>query len=377
MVYEKFQNIDISALGFGCMRFPTIDEDNAKIDEEKSAALVDHAMKNGINYYDTAWGYHSGNSETVIGKLLSKYPRESYYLASKFPGYDLSTFEKKEEIFETQLKKCQVEYFDFYLFHNVCEKNIEQFLDPKYDVFGFLTRMKKEGKIKHLGFSAHGSIDTVTRFLDAYGDSMEFCQIQLNWLDYEFQNAKKKIEMLKERNIPIWVMEPVRGGRLVTLPDKHIERLKALDKDRSLPEWAFRFLQSIDGVVVTLSGMSNIEQLSENIATYSEKKPLTKEEFDTLIDIAKEMTSKDSVPCTSCKYCLPHCPQGLNIPWLLELYNEHNYSNGGFIANMALSAMTEDKKPSACVGCRSCEEVCPQRIKISEALAVFAEKLKK
>jgi len=377
MIYNKFKDIELSALGFGCMRFPVLDDDNAKIDEVKSAELIDYAKKNGINYYDTAWGYHSGNSETVTGKLLSKYPRDSYYLASKFPGYDLSTFENKEEIFAKQLEKCNTRYFDFYLFHNVCEKNIDYFLDPKYDLFGFLTKMKKEGKIKHLGFSAHGSIETVTRFLDAYGDHMEFAQIQLNWLDYEFQNAKKKIEMLKERNIPIWVMEPVRGGRLVTLPDKHIERLKRLDKDRSLPEWAFRFLQSIDEVVVTLSGMSNIEQLSENITTYSEKKPLTKQEFDTLIDIAKEMTSKDSVPCTACKYCVTYCPQQLNIPWLLELYNEYNYSDGGFIANMALSALPEDKKPSACVGCRSCEAVCPQRIKISEALANFAEKIKK
>ena len=377
MIYEKFQNIDISALGYGCMRFPTIEGHDSKIDEEASAALIDYAIKNGVNYFDTAWGYHSGNSEIVTGKLLSKYPRESFYLASKFPGYDLSTFEKKEEIFEKQLEKCQVEYFDFYLFHNVCEKNIEQFLDPKYDIYGYLTKKKSEGKIKHLGFSTHGSLDTMKRFLDAYGESMEFCQIQLNWLDYEFQNAKAKTELLKEYNIPIWVMEPVRGGRLITLPEKHIERLKALNKDRSLPEWAFRFLQSIDGVVVSLSGMSNMQQLTENVATYKEKQPLTKEEFDTLIDIAKEMTSKDSVPCTACKYCVSYCPKQLNIPWLLELYNEHNYSNGGFIAPMALSSLDNDKKPSACVGCRSCEAVCPQRIKISEALAKFAEKTKK
>lgn len=376
MIYNKFKDIELSALGFGCMRFPTLEDDNAKIDEEKSAELIDFAMKNGINYYDTAWGYHSGNSEIVIGKLLAKYPRESYYLASKFPGYDLSTFEKKEEIFAKQLEKCNTRYFDFYLFHNVCEKNIDRFLDPKYDVFGFLMKMKKEGKIKHLGFSAHGSIETVTRFLDAYGDYMEFGQIQLNWLDYKFQNAKKKIEMLNERNIPVWVMEPVRGGRLVTLPDKYVEELGSIAPDRSLPEWAFRFLQSIKEVTITLSGMSNMQQLSENIATYGECKPLSELEFNTLLRIADEMTSKDSVPCTACKYCVSYCPQGLNIPWLLELYNEYNYSDGGFIANMALSALDESKKPSACVGCRSCEEVCPQRIKISEALANFAEKTK-
>ncbi len=376
MIYNKFKDIELSALGFGCMRFPTLEDDNAKIDEEKSAELIDFAMKNGINYYDTAWGYHSGNSEIVTGKLLAKYPRESYYLASKFPGYDLSTFEKKEEIFAKQLEKCNVRYFDFYLFHNVCEKNIDRFLDPKYDVFGFLMKMKNEGKIKHLGFSAHGSIETVTRFLDAYGDHMEFAQIQLNWLDYKFQNAKRKIELLTERNIPIWVMEPVRGGRLVTLPDKYVEELGAIAPERSLPEWAFRFLQSIKEVTITLSGMSNMQQLSENIATYEERKPLSEIEFNTLLRIADEMTSKDSVPCTACKYCVSYCPQELNIPWLLELYNEYNYSDGGFIANMALSALDESKKPSACVGCRSCEEVCPQRIKISEALANFAEKTK-
>ena len=237
-------------------------------------------------------------------------------------------------------------------------------------------KQKSEGRIKHLGFSTHGSLETMQRFLDAYGDSMEFCQIQLNWLDYNFQNAKTKIEMLKSRNIPIWVMEPVRGGRLVTLPDKHRQRLAELAPNRSLPEWAFRFLQSIDGITVTLSGMSNLEQLTENIKTYEQKTPLSKEEFELLLQIADEMTSKNSVPCTACRYCTPHCPMGLNIPWLLELYNEYCYSDGGFVATMALSALAEDKKPAACIGCRSCEAVCPQRIKISETLSDFSVKIK-
>ena len=192
MVYKNYQDLELSALGMGTMRLPVIDGDDAKIDEKAAAEMVAYAMEKGINYYDTAWRYHNGNSEIVMGKILSQYPREQYYLATKFPGYDLSNMDKVEEIFEKQLEKCQVTYFDFYLFHNVCEMNIDAYLDKKYGIFEYLMKQKENGRIRHLGFSAHGSYEVMKRFLEAYGEHMEFCQIQLNYLDWSCQDAKAK-----------------------------------------------------------------------------------------------------------------------------------------------------------------------------------------
>ena len=375
MVYKDFQDLRLSALGMGAMRLPVIDGDDAKIDEAAAGEMVAYAMEHGINYYDTAWGYHNGNSELVMGRALSKYPRDKFYLATKFPGYDLSNMPKVKEIFEKQLEKCQVEYFDFYLFHNVCEMNIDAYLDEKYGIFDYLMEQKKNGRIKHLGFSAHGSYDVMKRFLDAYGDHMEFCQIQLNYVDWSFQNAKAKVELLKEHNIPVWVMEPLRGGKLASLPEKETSILKSMRPDEEVPAWAFRFLQSIPEVTMVLSGMSNAEQMKANIATFETDKPLNDEEMKSLLALADGMLN-GTLPCTACHYCVSHCPKGLDIPRLLELYNEHKFTGGGFIAPMALAAVPEDKQPSACIGCRSCEKVCPQQIKISEAMADFAAKLK-
>lgn len=375
MIFRNFQDLKLSALGFGAMRLPTVNGNDSVIDEKAAAEMVEYAMKNGVNYYDTAWGYHDGNSEIVMGKALKNYPREKFYLASKFPGYDLSNMTKVKEIFEKQLEKCQVEYFDFYLFHNVCEMNINEYLDPQYGIFDYLTEQKKNGRIKHLGFSAHGSYDVMKRFLDAYGEHMEFCQIQLNWLDWTFQGAKEKVELLKEHNIPVWVMEPVRGGKLAKLEDADEAKLTALRPDEKIPAWAFRFIQSVPEVVVTLSGMSNLDQVKDNIKTFEEDKPLNEKEMSELLAIADRMAKEASLPCTACRYCTTHCPQGLDIPELIKLYNEHCLTGGGFIAPMALMAVPDDKKPSACVGCRSCEAVCPQQIKISEAMSDFTAKL--
>lgn len=375
MIYREFQGEKLSALGMGAMRLPVVDGDDARIDEAAAAAMVDYAMAHGVNYYDTAWGYHNGNSELVMGRALARYPRESYFLADKFPGYDLSNMDKVESIFEKQLEKCGVEYFDFYLFHNVCEMNIDAYLDPKYGIFDYLTAQKKAGRIRHLGFSAHGSYAVMKRFLEAYGSEMEFCQIQLNYLDWKFQGAKEKVELLQEYNIPVWVMEPLRGGKLASLAPADEEKLQALRPQEGIPAWAFRFLQSIPAVTVTLSGMSNMKQMQENIRTYETGQPLDENEMQTLLGIADAMVGKIALPCTACHYCVSHCPQGLDIPNLLALYNEHCFTDGGFIAPMALSAVPEDKRPNSCIGCRSCEAVCPQQIRISEAMADFARKL--
>ena len=374
MIYRNFQELQLSALGLGAMRLPLIDGNDADIDYEAAADMVACAMEQGVNYYDTAWGYHNGNSELVMGKALGRYPREKFYIADKFPGYDLANMPKVQEIFEKQLEKCGVDYFDFYLFHNVCELNIDAYLDEKYGIFAYLMEQKRNGRIRHLGFSAHGSCKVMKRFLEAYGDSMEFGQIQLNYLDWTFQEAKAKVELLKEYHIPVWVMEPLRGGMLAKQAEKDTEKLRKLRPDEGIPAWAFRFLQTIPEVTMILSGMSDLEQLKENIHTFETEKPLTKEEWDEMLSIADGMLS-GKLPCTACRYCVSHCPKGLDIPDLLNLYNEHSFTGGGFIAPMALMAVPQEKQPSACIGCRSCEKVCPQQIKISEAMSDFTAKI--
>lgn len=378
MIYKDFQGLKLSALGMGMMRLPVKGTGEVPVDEARTAEMIDYAIEKGVNYFDTAWGYHEGQSELMVGKLLTKYPRESYYLADKFPGYDLANMDKVEEIFEKQLEKCETAYFDFYMFHNVCEMNIEQYLDEKYGILTYLLKQKEAGRIRHLGFSTHGSYDTMKRFLEACGDKMEFCQIQLNYMDWKFQDAKAKVELLNEYDIPIWVMEPLRGGALAGLSADEKKELAKLRPEESDPAWAFRFLQSIPNTAVVLSGMSNSEQMKENIAIFEDEKPLNEQEMEALLRVADAKISKIGLPCTACSYCVSHCPQNLDIPGLLKLYNEHRSTENtlSFIAPMALSVMPEEKRPSACIGCGSCEAVCPQQLKISEAMADFAERVK-
>ncbi|MDB2037572.1 aldo/keto reductase [[Clostridium] symbiosum] len=373
MVYKEFQDKKLSSLGFGAMRLPVSDSiPGTPIDEEKTEEMVDFALRHGVNYFDTAYGYHDGTSEVVMGKVLGKYPRDSYYLATKFPGYDLSNMDKVDTIFEEQLGKCGMEYFDFYLLHNIYEKNIDPYLDPKYGIMDYLLKQKENGRIRHLGFSAHGRYDTMKRFLEAYGDKMEFCQIQLNYLDWKLQDAKAKVELLNEYHIPIWVMEPLRGGKLAELSAENETKLHALRPEEAVPAWAFRFLQSIPGVTMVLSGMSNRDQLEKNIATFAEDRPLNEEEMTAILEAADSML--DVLPCTACRYCVSHCPKGLDIPTLLSLYNETRFVNG-LITHMAVDALDEEKRPDACAGCHSCEAVCPQQLEIAGAMKDFVRKL--
>ena len=355
MIYRDFQGKKLSELGFGAMRLPVVDGDDSQIDKKQTFQMVDEAMAAGINYYDTAWGYHGGNSELVMGEALLKYPRETFYLADKFPGYDLSNMPRVKEIFEKQLEKTEAGYFDFYLFHNVCEMNINQYLDPKYGILDYLLEQKKNGRIRHL------------------------CQIQLNYLDWEFQHGKEKVTLLNEWKIPVWVMEPLRGGKLAKLNGSMEQELKALRPDEEIPAWAFRFLQSVPGVTMILSGMSDLQQLRSNLCTFETDNPLNDEEMAGLMRVSAKMQSRKSIPCTACHYCVSHCPQGLDIPRLIALYNEHllTVEDGGmaFIAPMALMAIPEEKRPVSCLHCQSCEQVCPQQIQISDFMSDFVSKI--
>ena len=375
MIYREFKGKRLSMLGMGMMRLPVIDGKASDIDEIEAAEMVDIAIKNGVNYFDTAWMYHHGNSEEVTGRILAKYPRDTFFLASKFPGFSLSQIEKKEEVFETQIKRCGVGYFDFYLFHNVSEENIDWYTDERYGIMDYLLDQKRLGRIKHIGFSAHGKYDTLVRFLDAYGEHLEFCQLQVNYLDWTFQSAKEKVELMRSRGIPVWVMEPVRGGSLASLGEKDAGALKALRPDESIAAWSFRFLQSIDGIDVILSGMSNREQLYDNLKTFADEKPLDENEMSAILKVAENMITR--VPCTECRYCTEYCPKEIDIPRLLKIYNRYGNTLTNKINPERVSDIDEDKRPESCIGCRVCESVCPQNIKISEVLAELNEKLKK
>ncbi|MBQ8165451.1 MAG: aldo/keto reductase [Lachnospiraceae bacterium] len=372
MIYSDFQDKKLSLLGFGAMRLPT--REDGSVDEELVRDMTKYAMDNGVSYFDTAFPYHGGHSEVVMGKVLGEYPRDSYYLATKYPGHQISSSYNPAEIFEEQLKKCGVAYFDFYLLHNVYENSMDVYLDPKWGIIDYFKEQKRLGRIKHLGFSTHAKLEWLEQFLDACGEDMEFCQIQLNYLDWTLQDAKGKYELLTERGIPVFVMEPVRGGKLASLDADNGAKLKRLRPDESIPAWGFRFLQGLPNVKMVLSGMSNMEQMVDNVKTFTEEKPLSVHETDLILEIAEGM--KNSIPCTACKYCTSGCPMGLDIPGLIATYNEIRFAP---VVNsvMHLQAMSADKQPSACIACGKCSQICPQGIDIPQVMKDFAEALDK
>lgn len=368
MIYKDFQGIKLSQLGFGCMRLPLLE--GGEIDQNTVDEMVDYAIGHGVNYFDTAFPYHGGHSETAIGKALSRYPRESWYLADKYPGHQIASTYDPAAVFEQQLKKCGVEYFDFYLLHNVCENSIDVYTDPKWGIIDYFKEQKRLGRIKHLGFSSHARPACLEAFLKEYHEDMEFCQIQLNYLDWTLQEGQKKVEILTRYNIPVWVMEPVRGGRLCHLTEEQEQKLRALRPEEGAPAWAFRFLQDIPQVTMILSGMSALPQMVDNVKTFETAKPLTEEERACLCDIATTM--KGDLPCTGCRYCTEVCPTGLDIPNLLREYSDASVSTS-FTVAMYLDTLPEDKKPTACIGCGQCKRICPQGIDIPELMGKFAE----
>ena len=372
MIYRDFQGLRLSLLGFGTMRLPTTAAGD--VDTAETEALLDYAMTHGVNYYDTAWPYMQNQSETVVGRCLKKYPRESFYLATKFPGHMLTGDPDPAGIFEQQLEKCQVEYFDFYLLHNVYENDIGVYTDPKWGIIDYFVEQKRLGRIRHLGFSSHADNPCLTAFLERCGKDMEFCQLQLNYLDWSLQRGKEKYDLLAKYNIPVWVMEPVRGGKLAALDADSEQRLRAIRPGASAASFALRWLEGHGNIRMILSGMSTMEQVKDNIATFEKDDPVTPEEEAILLAAAEKM--KDSVPCTACRYCCDGCPQGLDIPDLLHKYNQLRAGSGSTI-KMQLDAVPEDKWPHACLGCGVCAAVCPQKIAIPDELAAFAAQLDK
>ena len=374
MIYSRFKDTSISMLAMGGMRFPT--HPDGSINMEETQKLFDLCIERGVNYFDTAWFYHGGMSEEAVGKILRRYPRDSYCLATKMPWYDFEGEAGMRALFEKQFERTGVEYFDFYLIHNVSDMTYPVYTDDKLRIPEFLHEQHKKGRFRHFGFSTHAANPTLKKFLDTYGEMFEFCQMQLNWLDWTLQDAKGKVALLKEYGLPIWVMEPLRGGRLTSLSPEDEAILKAFRPDESIGAWGFRFLQSIPEVAVVLSGMQSSAIIEDNARTFAERKPLSDEEQSALLAIADRMLAKKTLTCTDCKYCMSECPQSLAIPKLLSIYNNTLLTGTKPDRARIAKKLGEEGLPTACISCRACEAKCPQGIKISEILADFAEAIR-
>lgn len=370
MKYREACGEKVSALGFGTMRLPLLED--GSIDQEQMQRMTDYAMENGVNYYDTAYPYHNGLSELSIGKALAKYPRDSFLLADKFPGHQHMKKYDCKGIFEEQLEKCGVDYFDFYLYHNVCENSFNTYTNEEYGIKDYFIEQKRLGRIRHLGLSTHARAENLEEMLDYFGDCIEFVQIQLNYIDWDLQDAERKVEILRERNLPVIVMEPLRGGKLADLGQENNGLLKGMRPDESVASWAFRWLQTLPEVSIVLSGISNFEQMKDNVATFSGGDDLSDEEKNILAGIADSM--KVGVPCTACRYCTEGCPMGLDIPMLIAGYNDMKFQTAMAVP-MQMDALPAEKRPESCIGCGACAAVCPQQIDIPAVMSEFSEML--
>lgn len=368
MIYRDFKDKKLSMLGFGTMRLPTLAD--GSVDKEQVRKMTALAMERGVNYFDTAVPYHNGMSEKVMGEILSAYPRESYFLASKFPGHQVMDSYDCEQMFADQLARCGVDYFDFYLLHNVSEVSIDTYTDLRWSIPEYFIKQRNQGRVRHLGFSSHGSVAFLREFLDKYGEHMEFCLIQLNYLDWTLQEAKEKYDLLTEHGIAVMVMEPLRGGALASLSAENMNKLHSVAPNETAPSAAFRFLQGLDNVKVVLSGMSDYQQMWDNLNTFEQLNPASESEKKVLLEIAEGM--KDSVPCTACRYCVDGCPMKLNIPQFLSLYNELRVAKSVNVS-MKVEFLADNQKPSACISCGACTHICPQKIDIPSCLADFTE----
>ena len=352
-----------SKLGFGCMRLPVRNGRAAEIDYKTAEEMIDEAYIHGVNYFDTAYTYHEQKSEIFLGNVLKKYPRESYYLADKMPGWLVKKREDAAEIFNTQQKRCQTDYFDFYLCHALSHDKLDVY--EKEGVYEFLYQKKNQGVIRNLGFSFHDTPEVLEMILDKY--EWDFVQIQLNYLDWDRQEAKRLYEILKKRNIPCTVMEPVRGGALAQLCPEAVEILEKECPGRSPASWALRFAAGLPGVMTVLSGMSDEAQVKENINTLvTDFKPLSRSEQGVLMRARDIYLQVMTIPCTDCKYC-SGCPEWIDIPKIFSMYNDYKISKHAETFKKDYQALGL-ANADACIRCGRCMRLCPQGIKIPERL---------
>ena len=363
----EFRSIDklgitTSLLGFGCMRFPLMED--GKIDEGRSLQMIDTAYRSGVNYFDTAYVYHEGKSEIFTGKALDRYDRSSYYLATKLPIWDVECVADAERIFYEQLRKLNKDYIDFYLLHSFNSGNFEKMV--QLGIIDYLDQLKKEGKIHYLGFSFHDEYEAFEKIL-RYRD-WDFCQIQLNYMDTDTQAGMKGYQLTEELNVPLIIMEPVKGGSIAKLPPEAISYFDALAPGKSPASWALRWVGSLPNVKVILSGMSDEVQVADNLATFSPFIPMKEEEQQAVMKVADVYRSIIKNGCTGCSYCMP-CPAGVDIPRTFSLWNDYaRYHNTGDICWQWTCNFDEDRKAKNCIECGQCEDACPQRLSIREDL---------
>ena len=326
------------------------------------------AMKAGINYFDTAYTYQDGDSERLVGEALSKYPRDSYYLSTKF--YEASG-KPIEEVFEEQLRRCQTDYFDFYMLHSMDEGFIDAYMDEEKGYLKYLLEQKKQARIRYLGFSSHAAPETLRRFLEWYSD-FDMALIQVNYVDWSLLDAKRQYDILTEYKIPVWVMEPLKGGRLASLNDEAAAILKEALPQQSVSSWGFRFLMGLPNVQTILSGISSPEQIADNLKTFSQEQPLNDEEKGILKKARDVFMNEMGIPCSSCRYCCSICPNHLDIPLLIQGYNEKRISG----ATWKITALEKAKGPENCIQCGQCLKYCPQKIDIPRVMNEFKELMK-
>ncbi|MBP3604808.1 MAG: aldo/keto reductase [Lachnospiraceae bacterium] len=354
--------IETSLLGFGCMRFPVTKE--GKIDEAEAEKMIDKAIAAGVNYIDTAYPYHNGESEPFVGKVLQKYPRESFYLATKLPVWLVETKEDIERIFAEQLERLQTDYIDFYLLHAMDADRIRKMREVGY--LEVLEKLRSEGKIKYIGFSFHDSYEVFEDILNER--DWDFCQIQLNYMDAEEQAGLKGYALAAERGIPVVVMEPIKGGSLASFAEDITGMFRDMDKDASVASFALRWVGSLPGVKVILSGMSSMEQVEDNLKTFTGFKVLSENEKNTIDKVVEVLNSRVQNGCTGCRYCMP-CPAGVDIPGCFSAWNTyHMYQNYNVVSWKWETDMGDKKQAKNCVKCGKCEAACPQKISIREDL---------
>lgn len=361
MEKREIGGIDVSLLGFGCMRFPM--HEDGLIDMERTARLIDIAIKSGVTYFDTAYNYHGGESEKAVGEILSKYPRGSYTLATKLPVWKIEKREDALKYFNEQLEHLKTDHIDFYLLHALGYERFENTV-LKFDLIPIFEQLQREGKIVKFGFSFHDSYEAFEKIL-CYR-KWDFCQLQLNYMDMDDQAGARGLALAKRHGTDVVVMEPCKGGSLVTFPKVIASKLIDLAPEKSLAYWAMRYAGSLDGVKVVLSGMSNEEQLSDNIDTFSSFKPLSQFETALIDEMAHTLKNRIGVGCTGCKYCMP-CPHGVNIPESFELLNEYVMFENLDGTRRGYSSMGEAKAEN-CADCGACEKMCPQKIEIRNEL---------
>lgn len=346
--------IKTSLLGFGCMRLKTID---GRIYEEKGMEIIDKAYKNGVNYFDTAYPYTNKLNESFVGKALKRYERSSFYLASKFSLFCFNTKEEALKSIDIQLSNLQTEYIDFYLVHALNRNSYAKF--KEWNMMETILKWKEEGKIRHIGFSFHDSYEVFEEILNDF--DWEFVQIQLNYMDVDIQQGLKGYKLLEEKGIPCVVMEPIKGGRLSEFNAEISKKFKDYS-DASLSSWALRWVGSLKGVNVILSGMNEMYQVDDNLNTFIDFKPLNEEEMRIIDDVRESLKKCVRVGCTGCRYCLP-CPKGVDIPHMISIYNEYAMykikENALFSYNQAVK---NNKDLSLCVECSLCNSKCPQDI---------------